>query len=215
MNAAEEFLILNEGNFSDHIAEIKSLFGFEPRESEKLEIRWVSGGGIEYRIEPFGTKYKDKAFDRFVIEEPANERGIITKPRFFIRTHGDGGIILLIECIPEYQLKEWGEAVSANKNYFSREERYRINGSNNTTTDTVFFEASDSAYIKYSIKRSRLNGSQIKELRKILKHFIDTVRIPRGQNDNNKFDVGQLQCELEELTKDEGVKKPRKNLIST
>jgi hypothetical protein len=209
MNTTEELLRLDESNFDEHIAELKELFGIDPKQSGDLSIHWTSSGGIGYRTSPRETLRADKTFERYVVEEPVGKFKTHTKPRFFLRTHYDKGLVLLIECISEYQTEKWRDAVAANEKYFTREDRYRSNGS-----DTVFWEANDNAYIKYSIKRKRLNTSQTEELRKILEQFMATVWVPPGTHGTNTHDVGRLWEELRTLTKKKVVRKKKEELVT-
>jgi hypothetical protein len=161
-------------------------------------INWTSGGGIKYHLKPHDQWFKDKTFDRYVINQTAENSSCFERPRFFLRTHYDKGNILLIECISNYQLQKWKDELVLNKNYFSRRGRYCSSGS-----DTVFWEASDTAYLKYSIKRERLNASQLEELRVLFEKFFLTVRIPRDEHDTAKYAIQNLKDELQELTKKE------------
>jgi hypothetical protein len=209
MNNSEEFLILDEKNFDDHIVDIKRLFGVEPKEPGDLILNLTSGGGIEYRLKPNGREFNDKTFYRYVINQFAENARPFTRPRFFLRMNYEEGLTLLIEYISEAQLQKWKDQLSLNKDYFSRRGRYRPNGS-----DTVFWEASDNAYLKYSIKRERLSASQLEDLRMLIEQFFLTVRIPNGNHDTNKYEVERFKAELEELTKKEIIKKPRKKVLT-
>lgn len=183
----EKYLKLDRKNFDEHISEIEKIFGNDvDKKSPVFELLWVSSGGINYRMKPFGPVFKDKISDRYLVSEYIDDNKIYAKPSFFLRTHYDKGFCLLIECISEYQLKRWEKASIENEKYF-RFERYQ------GELDRRFFEASDHAYIRFSLKRRRLNNDQLAKLQKSIEKLFSVSSVPKGEHDTNTYDVQRLK----------------------